>query len=189
MRDEESLWVGASKGDREAFDDLLETLLPRVRKLLFRLGGFSGEIEDLTQEVFLRMIDGLPRLRDPGQGKNWLFGIAVNVTREAARRRSQSPQVGLPEIVSSPGDVDGDASANEFASRTREAIRDLGASLREVIVLSVFEGLKAQEIAAVLDLTSEAVRHRLFRARRILEKRLLGSSSIPMSPRTSEDLQ
>ena len=153
--------------------------LPRVRRLLFRLRGFRGDVDDLAQEVFLRWWQGRERLQDPGREQSFLFGIAVRVQREDARqerRALRSEGAGDAEPQSREAEPLAASIAGELRRDAERALQRLPTKLREVLVLSVYEGLTPTEIAPILELTAEAVRHRLFRARRTLERALTGHS-------------
>jgi RNA polymerase sigma-70 factor (ECF subfamily) len=173
--DPESLWRSARAGDPQAFAELTRWLLPWVRHNLYRLRAFRGSVDDLTQEVFVRLIEALPRLADVKCGRAFVLGIATRAIREEGRRRPQdAPAVEPPSRAAGPVDR---AAGAETAERLQRALEALPQALREVLVLSVYEGLAPAEIAAVLELSPEAVRHRLFRARALL-KPVLGPQAV-----------
>ncbi len=171
-REEDALWRRAARGDEEAFRRLVDWLLPRVRRFIYRLNGFQGDVDDLTQEVFVRMIESWKRGKHQASGIAYTLGIAANLVRESRRRAASTPvrdgsfdelDPAAPD-ASNPSPLS-EAVQSEEIAQAQTWLRGLSPTLREVVVLSVYEGLKPGEIAEVLGLKSEAVRHRLFRAR------------------------
>src|SRR5919201_2457367 len=88
------------RGDAAAFAALVERWQQPVARFLLRLVGRPDRAADLCQEVFLRVLRAAPRYRERGQFTTWLFQIAVNVARDAGRRRRHAPDP-LPDEVSS----------------------------------------------------------------------------------------
>lgn len=174
---DETLWARAARGDREALDTLVALALPKVRKFLFRLAGFDAtHVDDQAQEVFMRLLDGMSRLRAPGAGPSWMFRTALHVHREGRRRRDRDAALEPLDESSTAERLPAGPLARtldrERAAWVRTAIAGLPTTLREVLVLSTYERLAPREIATVLDLTREAVRHRLHRARNAVREQL-----------------
>jgi len=167
---DDAMWRQAVAGDRKAFSALVELLQPRIRRLLYRLQGFRGEVDDQTQEVFLRLMAALPSIRDLTRAGGFVCSIAANVSREESRRRR-----GV-ETVIEPADPalepDRKVQQGETAEQVRRAIRALPETLRETLVLATYEGLSPTQIGEVLKVDAGAIRHRLFRARSQLKAAL-----------------
>lgn len=83
--DEQSLITRVLDGDREAARALYEAHVHRVHRLVFRLCGDEELTHDLTQDVFIRAFDQLPRFRGEAALSTWLHRIAVSVTLNAMR--------------------------------------------------------------------------------------------------------
>src|SRR5205085_11105447 len=74
-------------GDREAVRRLIERHQGRIVKFVLSETGDTNAYEDLCQAIFVKMVIGLPRLREPGRFEPWLFQIARNVCRDHLRAR------------------------------------------------------------------------------------------------------
>ena len=177
--DEIDLWRRASGGEREAFASLVERVLPRIRRLLFRLLGFRrADVDDLTQEVFMRLIQRIRELKKPEAGPGYVRTIAVHVVREQQRRAiRQAPvaNIAIEDLTEEEGSAPGsdwDLGDAELREHVAQGVAALPLSLREVLVLRVYEELAPHEIARHLKVRPEAVRNRLHRARQALKKSL-----------------
>ena len=143
------------------FDALVRTEEPRLTaQLAFALGGDHHAAEDLRQEAFARAWRRLPRDLDPAQQRAWLRRTAGNLAIDELRRRGRRPVVALDD-------------AHEIASATeagepdaaREALAGLGAHERFVLLLRFEAGFSHAETAQLLDISEEAARKRVARAR------------------------
>jgi RNA polymerase sigma-70 factor (ECF subfamily) len=157
---------------------------------LFHHIGPSAEVaEDLTQEVFLRIYRSRAKYEPGAKFSTWLFTIAGNVARNAARshgRRREVSEVDTKRAVddSAPNLLAGialDASSlmparvvegEERALMVRKAVASLGERQRMALMLSRFENLSYVEIADAMGLTSKAVKSLLSRARVNLKEAL-----------------
>lgn len=175
-----TLWSRACTGAPGALADLADRLLPRVRRLVFRLQGFRGDVDDTTQEVFVRLIEALPRLQDPRRAQGFVTGIATHVVRERWRR--QPEETGATEPAVDEEQPLRQAAAGEESERIQAAVRALPESLRTVLVLCVYEQMTPAEAADSLKMSAGSVRHRLFRARGLLRQALDPSAAPEQSP-------
>jgi RNA polymerase sigma-70 factor (ECF subfamily) len=162
------------------FDELVARQAPRVAACARRLLGWQTEVDDVVQEVFVRVLDGLPRFRGAAQLSTWIFRITVNECRRVRRRRLlqlrfwgrlawQEPRRASP--VSSAVDDTGE--------RVRAAVRALPRAYREVVVLRYLEELPVAEVASILGIRANAVDVRLHRARAELRRTLGGAWGDP----------
>src|SRR6266849_7705024 len=170
----------ARAGDKEAFAGLLARHLPLVRGVCLRLLGADDGLEDVMQEAALQALLGLDRLRDPAQVGPWLAGIALNVARRSRRRHahelwSWDALMGgglvLEPIEQWPG-PDQLVEASELAETVRRAVADLPAGQRAAVLLVYLSGLTYRETATVLGIDPGAVKTRLHKGRRSLQRRL-----------------
>lgn len=168
--------VEAADARRWNFQDVYDEFQPRIHRFLSRLLG-TRDVEDLTQEAFIKISQALPEFRGECTLSTWVYRIARNVAvdrwrdlsgqRESeARLRSQ-----LPAIASSP-DVEQQLVRREMADCIGQYVDRLPASYRSVVILREEEGLTNREIAEILGISLNTVKIRLHRARRRLEREL-----------------
>jgi RNA polymerase sigma-70 factor, ECF subfamily len=159
-----------------SFADVYAEFEPKIRRYLARLSGTS-EAEDLTQEVFARVGEALPRFRGDSTVSTWVYRIATNAALDRARSRSSHAMARerIEQAVLEP-DASSDIEARVARSQTNECIRRcvdrLPPRYRAVLLLSGAEELTNQEIAEALAITVDTVKIRLHRARRRLRKEL-----------------
>ncbi|MGB0514102.1 MAG: RNA polymerase sigma factor [Wenzhouxiangellaceae bacterium] len=167
---DELLAIRCQLGERKAFDELIERHAERLRGYLRRVAGSEADADDMVQDTWLRVIRGLPGLRDPSRFRAWLFGIAHRVLVDRLRAKYASPAQSSTETLIDDADLQ--------TEHIRRDQIELGLAVlapveREVIVLFHFEQLKLTEIASALSLPVGTIKSRLHRARaqmrRVLE--------------------
>ena len=129
-------------------------------RLVAALGGDRDTAEDLRQETFVRAWQRMPDGLDPDRQRAWLRRTASNLAIDEWRRRGRRPSVALDETAELA-----DALPAEDSGAAREALARLGAHERFVLLLRFQGGLTHAEIAGLLDVTEEAARKRVARAR------------------------
>jgi len=157
-------------GDERAFDVVYEAYRHRLFAYLIRMTRNRDVAEDLLEETCLRLVDRIETLRDGAKLGPWLFAVARNLF--LTHVRSLGPDVGEADEWTERAD-DGaspfDAvAANELASRVERGLAAMPVSYREVLLLVGVQGMTPSEAAAVCELTPEAMRQRLLRARKML---------------------
>jgi RNA polymerase sigma-70 factor (ECF subfamily) len=163
--------------DAEAFGQLYDRCVDRVYRYLYFRTGHASDAEDLTELVFLKAWEALPRYRWQGRPfVAWLYRLAHNV--HVDYRRSARPAVSLSDDER-PIDLPSEAAAGEFARRLdadllARAVAELTPEQQQVIVLRFLDGLETEQIAAILDRREGAIRALQMRAlqslRRVLER-------------------
>jgi RNA polymerase sigma-70 factor, ECF subfamily len=166
--DDATLVAAARAGDRSAFGALYLRHARMIHGLLLAQVPF-GEVEDLTQDVFLQAMRRLSDLRDPAAVGPWLAAIARH--RAADRHRARRPEVAL---VESAQPVIEQAPTSE-AQAILVALAALPVTYRETLILRLLEGMTGPEIAARTGMTPESVRVNLHRGMKKLRERLVGS--------------
>lgn len=168
-------------GDRDALVELIGRHERAVRRLLLGLWADRYEIDDLCQDVFLRLIEHLPDLSPPKSLRPWLYRTAVNLVRDRVRRRRvrrwinvAGRGVGDYASRSSPA-ADATTEHQELVDRLHAEIHRLRPAWREVVVLRDLVSLSSQETAEVLSVSARVVNDRVYRARRELAARLSSS--------------
>ena len=164
-------------GDQEAFRRLVKRSQSKVYAVIYRLVPNHAQVEDLTQEVFLRVFRTAARYRPMAKFSTWLYRIASNVALNALRSgrkmKLSSLELGDDDESSWRRDVPDTRSAapptgldaEELQACILAAIAELPDSQRIAITLNKFEHLSYQEIAKVLDCSTMAVKSLLSRAR------------------------
>ena len=146
-------------------------------------------VDDLCQESLLKAIRRFPELRDPARFPAWLYRIAENTLRDHLRAESR-----LRKMITFTGEIDEDLSAEpprdpemrEDAEKLLGAIRSLPPRLREPLLLKHSRDLSYKEIGAILGIRENAVQVRIFRARRILRKKIQESTDGTRPPSGGE---
>jgi RNA polymerase sigma-70 factor, ECF subfamily len=134
-----------------------------------------SEAEDLVQETYVRALGAMGRLRPESNVKSWLFTILRNIWLNQLRQRRTAPQIVEMDVEGINAGIgtktaDDDDPYALYAStvernQVREAIQQLPAESREIILLREYEELSYQEIATILDCPAGTVMSRLARAR------------------------
>ena len=170
-REDEWLVVRCQLGERPAFDELIQRWHEPVWKYLRRLTGDEEAAKDTAQDVWLRVIRGIGRLRDGSKLRPWLFGIARRAAMDRLREQYATP-------IASDVDVAAIAAADapieleeELRTMQLELIR-LPLIEREALTLFYLQELSLVEVAEVLGVPVGTVKSRLFRARHLLRREL-----------------
>jgi RNA polymerase sigma-70 factor, ECF subfamily len=164
----------AAQADITAFDALYDRYLPRVYRYLRAHARDEEEATDLTQLVFLRALEALPRYQPRGVPfAVWLFRIARHAAIDAHRRRRWT--VPLEALTQAPHldsnePLDQTLIRQEELERLRREVSRLSSEQQELLALSFAAGLAAPEIASVLSMKPDAVRKRLSRTIRALKE-------------------
>jgi RNA polymerase sigma-70 factor (ECF subfamily) len=157
-------------GDAAAFEAIYEAYRPRLFSFLARLSRRRDVAEDLLEETFLRLVATAHRLRDDTQPGAWLFAVARNLHASWCRHRALD-ESRISDIepcwpAPSPGETPFEAAARDETERRLErGLACLSMADREVLLLVGVDGLSPAEAASVLELSPEALRKRLQRAR------------------------
>jgi RNA polymerase sigma-70 factor (ECF subfamily) len=161
--DDASLARAAAEGHPLAASVIWDRFSPMVRRMLLRSLGPHRDVEDLGQEVFLRLFRQIDDLRDPGALKNYLIGITVRVVGSELRRRRVRRFLHLTDSGVLPEDegVAVDHQARKALSRLYEILDGVHPEGRVAFVLRHFEGLELTEVAAAMDLSLATVKRRL----------------------------
>ena len=184
MEPEQSLIQRAQKGDPEAFAALVDEHQRYVYNLALRVVRDENEALDLTQETFVRAWTALPNFRGQSQFRTWLYRITTNMcyNRLPGLRRSLN-DLGddvLPDVPES-GDSGSNPlraiESNEIRTQLHQAIDQLDANYKILIVLRYHDELSYEDIARLLNLPLGTVKTGLFRAREKLRLALQGFTS------------
>jgi RNA polymerase sigma factor (sigma-70 family) len=167
--DDQLLVVRCQLGERAAFDALVRRWAGPLHRYARRLADDADLARDLTQDVWLRALQGLSRLRDATQFRAWLFGIAHRVAMDRLRSRYAMPLDTTDALDGLAAEADGDDSD---IAHLASGLSLLPLAEREVLTLFYLEELPLTEIASALAIPVGTVKSRLFRARHLLRQRL-----------------
>ena len=180
---EETTWiVAAQRGDRAAYARVVDAYWDRLYRWLFRMTHDRHKAEDLTQETFLKALAAIGSFRPGTNFRAWLFRIGHNNFVNLKRGEKRATQT-LPD---EPMQADGTpgpqtmASDRETLVLVSKAVAELPADFRSALLLRAEEGLSFREVAAVLGITEETARWRVFKARQKLVKVLAPELLPPM---------
>lgn len=180
--EERELVSASQRGDREAFDRLVERYQRDVYRLCFRYVNRHEDADDLAQEAFLKAYRAIGRFRGESAFSTWIYRIAVNTClnfRTSRRPRSEE----LPETIADtrPG-VAARLEEDERARRVREAVGRLPEKQRAALILKVYHELTHEEVASILGTTVGTVKANVFHALGNLRKLLGGGGSDVAAP-------
>ncbi len=178
-QDESELVVAACEGDKEALQRLLAANWGWLKGLVYSVLGGARDLDDVMQEICLRVIQNIGSLREPQRFRGWL---AVLARREAIRHCQSRPHKLVPfDSVPLPEDADDyaddpseDIEKKEMCGRVLAAVQRLPEKYREVFLLAHSGDLTYAQMAEVLDVPITTMQIRLVRARQMIRDQVLG---------------
>jgi RNA polymerase sigma-70 factor (ECF subfamily) len=181
----------AQKGDAAAFNEVVLAYRKRILGTIARLIARPDDVEDVGQEVFLRLYFSLDQLRSPEVFEPWLYRLTVNAAYDylrKQRRRQESRMADLTEQQVMIADAVA-GSKLDHEDRRRQQVREtvdalLGAVSEEdriLLTLKEVEGLSLKELELIYHVNENALKVRLFRARQRVLKSLGGTEADPAS--------
>ncbi|OGA11650.1 MAG: RNA polymerase sigma factor RpoE [Betaproteobacteria bacterium RIFCSPHIGHO2_12_FULL_69_13] len=174
----------AQRGDKRAFELLVEKYQRKLARLLSRFIRDPAEVEDVTQEAFIKAYRALPAFRGDSAFYTWLYRIGINTAKNylmaMGRRAPTSTEVEAEEAegfeegeqlrdINTPESV---LLSQEIATTVNATIEQLPEELRTAIQLREIEGMSYEDIARVMECPIGTVRSRIFRAREAIAERL-----------------
>ncbi|MEW6131935.1 MAG: RNA polymerase sigma factor RpoE [Pseudomonadota bacterium] len=174
----------AQRGDKRAFELLVAKYQRKLARLLSRMVRDPAEIEDITQESFIKAYRALPQFRGDSAFYTWLYRIAVNTAKNylVARGRrapttteySSEEAEGFEdaELLRDIATPDAELQTKQIANAVNKAVEELPEELRTAITLREIEGLSYEEIAQMMDCPIGTVRSRIFRAREAIAEEI-----------------
>jgi RNA polymerase sigma-70 factor (ECF subfamily) len=179
------------QGDKEAFGLLVNKYQRKLARLLSRFIRDQAEVEDVTQEAFIKAYRALPSFRGDSAFYTWLYRIGINTAKNylmaRGRRAPTSTEVEAEEAegydegeqlrdINTPESL---LLSNEIAETVNATIDKLPEELRKAIQMREIEGMSYEDIAQAMDCPIGTVRSRIFRAREAIAEQLrplLGTS-------------
>ena len=181
----------AQQGDKKAFGLLVDKYQRKLARLLSRFIRDPAEVEDVTQEAFIKAYRALPAFRGDSAFYTWLYRIGINTAKNylmaMGRRAPTSTEV---EAEDAEGFEEGEQLrdintpeslllSKEIAETVNATIEKLPEELRKAIQMREIEGMSYEDIAQAMDCPIGTVRSRIFRAREAIAEQLrplLGTS-------------
>ena len=174
----------AQRGDKRAFELLVEKYQRKLARLLSRFIRDPAEVEDVTQEAFIKAYRALPAFRGDSAFYTWLYRIGINTAKNylmaMGRRAPTSTEVEAEEAegfeegeqlrdINTPESM---LLSNEIAKTVNATIEQLPEELRTAIQMREIEGMSYEDIAKAMDCPIGTVRSRIFRAREAIAEQL-----------------
>lgn len=160
----------AQNGSEAAVEALVRRFQDRIAGLVYSLIGKSDAIEDVCHNAFLKMILGLPRLRDANSFEPWLFRIARNVCNDHFRKERVRRLFVPFEVKHEPMTTVEHQVDSRFES-FRVAVEGLPRAQKELILLLAENDWSYEQLAEITNSSVSSVKSRLFRAREFLRGR------------------
>ena len=171
LRDQAAAVRRAVAGDRDAFEELINTYHRRIFAMVYSRITSRMDAEDITQEIFVRAFQGVKSLRDPELFKPWLYRIALNAINDFLRKKRlrsiftlftrERDDGEVPDPIRGGSDY---LERKEFWTRLNEFFSRLSPSEREVFRLKFLDGLCIREIAEVMEKNESTIKTHLYRA-------------------------
>jgi RNA polymerase sigma-70 factor (ECF subfamily) len=181
----------AQAGDKRAFELLVEKYQRKLARLLSRFIRDPAEVEDVTQEAFIKAYRALPAFRGDSAFYTWLYRIGINTAKNylmaMGRRAPTSTEIEAEEAegfdegeqlrdINTPESL---LLSSEIAATVNSTIERLPEELRTAIQMREIEGMSYEDIAKAMNCPIGTVRSRIFRAREAIAEQLrplLGTS-------------
>jgi RNA polymerase sigma-70 factor (ECF subfamily) len=172
--DDRRLLERIRRGDTEGAAELFERYGPALLRFSDRLLSDRSTAEEVTQEVFVKVISRAHQYDGRAEVASWLFAIAANACRDRRRRERRAtvvPLEAVPEPAQRGEGIERRLMDREKRDAVRAALALLSVEQREALVLARYHGLPYAEIAIVLGISVGAVKTRIFRAVETLKLR------------------
>lgn len=171
MSDRETrLMLEVKGGSRDAFEELYALFRKPLANFLHRLCWNPQLVDDLVQEVFLRVWRAAPSYEPKAKVSTWIFHIAHNLWINQSTKRREQPLEGTDAPVESAPEEG--LERRELRDAVRRAVEALPAGEREVLILAEYNGFRYPEISEILGIPVGTVKSRMFSALRRLRENL-----------------
>jgi RNA polymerase sigma-70 factor, ECF subfamily len=174
----------AQHGDKHAFELLVVKYQRKLGRLLSRFIRDAAEIEDVTQEAFIKAYRALPSFRGDSAFYTWLYRIGINTAKNylVAMRRRAPTTTGFDvadaetfengEQIKDVNTPENELMSKQIANTVNQTLQELPDELKTAITLREIEGLSYEEIATIMNCPIGTVRSRIFRAREAIAEKL-----------------
>jgi RNA polymerase sigma-70 factor (ECF subfamily) len=171
----------AQKGSTNSFNKLVDKYHSRIYSLTYQMTSNREDAEDLTQEIFIKAFEALPRFKGRSSFYTWLYRIGINKTINYRKKRNRNRPLSIDaldqditydEVYAELDSKDSPLrhiGLNELQVKLNEAMQRLSLKHRTVVVMHDIEGIPHDEIAKIVGVSVGTIRSRLFYARRQLQ--------------------
>ena len=185
----------AQRGDKKAFELLVVKYQRKLARLLSRFVRDASEVEDVTQEAFIKAYRALPSFRGDSAFYTWLYRIGINTAKNyLVSLGRRAPTVTGVDSEEAEGIEEGDQlrdlntpenqmMSRQLAETVNHALQELPEELRTAITLREIDGMSYEEIAQIMNCPIGTVRSRIFRAREAIAERLRPQLGTPKDRR------
>lgn len=171
------------KGDKRAFDLLIQKYQHRIVSLVTRYVSDSSEAQDVAQEAFIKAYRAIGRFRGDSAFYTWLYRIAINTAKNWIVAKNRRPpasdidavdaeQYGMSSRLKETSTPENEMLREEIERTVFDTIASLPEDLRTAIMLREMDGMSYEEIATTMDCPIGTVRSRIFRAREAIDEKL-----------------
>ena len=196
MMHSDALIVQAREGDRHAQGKLVQVWYKRIYNFSYKFFYDHDLAMEASQKTFIALHRNIAYLQDTSRFTPWLYTIAVNCCREELRKKKSDRSVSMNEFR--PGEqedsyhweVSGDRrqnpervlQQNELSDLLQDCLMQLSEEQRAIVIMKEYEGLKFREIAAVLNISENTVKSRMYYGlealKRIFERRKITKETV-----------
>jgi RNA polymerase sigma-70 factor, ECF subfamily len=185
----------AQHGDKKAFELLVVKYQRKLARLLSRFIRDASEVEDVTQEAFIKAYRALPSFRGDSAFYTWLYRIGINTAKNylvALGRRAptvteidneEAEDVEVGEQLKDMNTPEQQMMTRQIAETVNSTLLELPEELRTAITLREIDGLSYEEIAQIMNCPIGTVRSRIFRAREAIAAQLRPQLGTPKDRR------
>ena len=185
----------AQRGDKKAFELLVVKYQRKLARLLSRFVRDASEVEDVTQEAFIKAYRALPSFRGDSAFYTWLYRIGINTAKNyLVSLGRRAPTVTGVDSEEAEGIEEGDQlrdlntpenqmMTRQLAETVNHALQELPEELRTAITLREIDGMSYEEIAQIMNCPIGTVRSRIVRAREAIAERLRPQLDTPKDRR------
>ena len=164
-------------GDRACLETLIRQHIGKVRAMIYPMVLNHADADDLTQEVFIRVVHAIGGFRRTARFSTWLYRIAMNTTTDFLRKKQRKPMAtekDLSTLIDKGAIPPDQLTARETDTQITEALASLSPCLRAAINLTAIHGLEPAEAARIEGCAIATLYWRIHQARCLLRKKLGG---------------
>ena len=161
-------------GERDIFAEIFARYKKLIYRTIFNFVGSSPDVNDLFQEVFLRIYKSLARYNPEYQFSTWVIKITTNICLDRLRRKRPDHETmeSIEEVGDSRSSPENSCLDRERAERVRKALQELPEDYRTPVILFHQQGLSYEEMAEIMGQPMTIIKNRLYRARLMLRDKI-----------------